>query len=264
MPLKYVRPALTSCIFTPERLKARKRSYARSLMTDGLEGVIAVETVLSHADGEGGMVWVRGHTIIDLVAHHGYEGAVALLWDGFAGERLTRQSVLVQLGEARTVAFSRLASWLPTAANRPLIEGVRIALAALPEDSFASNILAVLPVALAALLRKQEGKSPVAPDATLTTAADFLRMMGDAPATEKLVTALDAYLTAVIDNGLGTSTFVGNCEGEAASLRQRRSRRHAGGLIAKAAKDATVAARMPPITCITVGRGELAGPPDRA
>jgi citrate synthase len=106
MPLQYVRPALASCIFTPERLKARKRSYARSLMTDGLEGVIAAETVLSHADGESGMVWVRGHTLIDLVAHRGYEGAVALLWDGFAGERLTRQSVPVHFSARELVADS--------------------------------------------------------------------------------------------------------------------------------------------------------------
>jgi len=38
-------------------------------MSDGLEGVVAARTVLSHADGESGTVWVRGHTINELVAH---------------------------------------------------------------------------------------------------------------------------------------------------------------------------------------------------
>ena len=32
-------------------------------MSDGLEGVVAAETVLSHSDGEQGFVWVRGHPI---------------------------------------------------------------------------------------------------------------------------------------------------------------------------------------------------------
>jgi citrate synthase len=55
--------------------------------SDGLEGIVAARTVLSHADGERGIVWVRGRTIDDLVSNHGYEGAIALLWDGFAGDR---------------------------------------------------------------------------------------------------------------------------------------------------------------------------------
>ena len=50
-------------------------------MASGLEGVVAAETVLSHADGERGIIRVRGRTIGDLVAL-GYEGAIALLWDG--------------------------------------------------------------------------------------------------------------------------------------------------------------------------------------
>ena len=41
-------------------------------MNGGLEGVVAAETVLSHADGESGAVWVRGHTIERLAAEHGY------------------------------------------------------------------------------------------------------------------------------------------------------------------------------------------------
>jgi citrate synthase len=176
-------------------------------MDDGLEGVIAAKTVLSHADGENGTILVRGQSITNLVARHGYEGTIALLWEGFSAEGLTRNSVIGQLGDARMLNFSRLDTWLPSAAPRPLIEGVRMALAALPEDSTASTITAALPVAIAALLRVREGKPLVPPDATLGTAADFLRMINGASVNDKFATALEAYLTAVIDNGLGTSTF---------------------------------------------------------
>ncbi len=174
---------------------------------EGLEGVVAAQTVLSHADGERGIVWVRGHTIGELVAHHGYEGTIALLWDGFAGDGLTRAGVARQLGSGRTLAFSRLGDWLPAATRRPLIEGLRMGLAALPEDSAPAEIAATLPVAIAALIRARAGKPPVPPDPSLTTAADVLRMIDGAAVEEQFVTALDSYLTTVIDNGLGTSTF---------------------------------------------------------
>jgi citrate synthase len=176
-------------------------------VSDGLEGIVAAQTVLSHADGEHGIVWVRGHTIADLVAHHGYEGTIAVLWDGFAGESLTRAGVARQLGAGRTLAFSRLDEWLPAASRRPLIEGVRMALAALPDDSTPTTIAAALPVAIAALLRSRDRKPLLPPDPALPTAADLLRMVNGAAVEERFATALDSYLTTVIDNGLGTSTF---------------------------------------------------------
>jgi citrate synthase len=176
-------------------------------VSGGLEGIVAAETVLSHADGEQGIVWVRGHTIGDLVAHHGYEGTVALLWDGFAGAGLTRAGIAEQLGAGRTLAFSRLHDWLPAAGRRPLTEGARMALAALPDDSTPATIAAALPVGIAALLRTRGGKAPLPPDPSRPTAADFLRMVNGTAVEERFATALDSYLTTVIDNGLGTSTF---------------------------------------------------------
>jgi citrate synthase len=176
-------------------------------MANGLEGVIAAETVLSHADGERGIVLVRGHTIPDLVARHGYEGAIALMWDGFAGQNLTRAGITAALGAGRALAFSRLDDWLPAAARRPPIEGLRLCLAALPDQSEPAAIAAAVPVGIAALLRSRSGKAPVPPDPSLATTADFLRMVEGAPVAQRCADALDTYLTTVIDNGLSASTF---------------------------------------------------------
>src|SRR5262245_17113237 len=98
-------------------------------MANGLEGVIAAETVLSHADGERGIVLVRVHAIPDLVANQGYEATIALMWDDFAGQGLTRAGIVDALGAGRMLAFSRLGEWLPAAARRPPIEGLRLCLA---------------------------------------------------------------------------------------------------------------------------------------
>jgi citrate synthase len=176
-------------------------------MSDGLEGVVAAQTVLSHTDGESGVVWVRGHRITDLVAQHGYEGTIALMWEGFAGDNLSRAGMVEQLGAARVQAFSRLDEWLPAAARRPPIDAMRMCLAAVPQDSAPAAILAALPVGIAAILRAREGHAPVPPDPTLATAADLLRMASGAPVAERFATALDNYLTTVIDNGLGASSF---------------------------------------------------------
>jgi citrate synthase len=175
-------------------------------MNSGLEGVVAAETVLSHADGETGAVWVRGHTIETLAAL-GYEAAVAVMWDGFAGEGLTQTSMQQALGTARQEASARIGDWFDCAANHPLGQGLRVALAALPDESVPAEILATLPVAIAALLRAKDGKAPVAPDPSLTTAADLLHMIAGAPAVPQRIAALDSYIATVIDNGLGNSTF---------------------------------------------------------
>ena len=102
-------------------------------MADGLDGVVAAQTILSHTDSANGMVWVRGHDLPTLVARHGFEGTIALLWDGFAAAGLCRSSVAASLGKARHSAFETLPLWLPETVGRPLFEGVRIALAAQPD-----------------------------------------------------------------------------------------------------------------------------------
>ena len=153
-------------------------------MNSGLEGVVAADTVLSHTDGDTGTIWVRGHTIGDLVANHGFEGTVAIIWEGFAGYGPDpRRESRASSARAAERAFAQMNDWLGAAAKRPLLEGVRIALAALPEDSTPAVIAATLPVAIAALIRTREGKAAGAgPTPSLSTAADFLRMLKGEPA----------------------------------------------------------------------------------
>jgi len=176
-------------------------------MDSGLAGLVAAETVLSHSDGARGILWVRGHTLADLAANFGYDGAVGLLWEGFAGEGQTRDIMQARLGAGRGRAFARLDDWLGQGERRPLIEGVRLALAALPEDSPPAEILATLPVAIAALLRRRQGAAPLAPDPARGTADDLLRMAHGKPVAPAMADALDTYFAAVIDNGLNTSAF---------------------------------------------------------
>ncbi len=173
-------------------------------MSGGLEGVVAAETVLSHTDAARGMVWVRGHDLPDLVANHGFEGTIALLWDGFAGEGLTRASLTEAFGAARVTAFAGLDHWLPGARGRTLFEGVRLGLAAQPDSATPAELVGAMTVIVPALLRT-EGLLP--PDPVLSTAADLLRMWHGAASDPVMVSALDTYFTVMAESGLSASGF---------------------------------------------------------
>jgi citrate synthase len=176
-------------------------------MADGLDGVVAAETVLSHTDPTNGMVWVRGHDLPALVARYGFEGTVALLWDGFAGKDLTRDGMAQSLGKARHTAFETMPAWLPETVGRPLFEGVRIAIAAQPDVADSVALVGALTVAVPALVRQGAGLVAIAPDPALTTAVDLLRMaQGHAPDPAKAA-ALDTYLTVMAESGLSASAF---------------------------------------------------------
>ncbi len=176
-------------------------------MTSGLDGIVAAETILSHTDRARGMVWVRGHDIPTLVADHGFEGLVALLWEDFVGTGLTRNAMYRALGDARVAAYAGMPAWIDQAKGRPLYEGIRIALAAQSDDLAPAELASVFAVAVPALLRAERGQAPVAPDPALSVAGDVLRMLNDAPAEPALVAALDTYFTVMAESGLSGSSF---------------------------------------------------------
>src|SRR5690349_576111 len=72
----------------------------------GLDGIVAADTVLSDVDGEAGRLIIRGVPIDRLATRDGFDGAVALLWDGFVADGLDRQTILRRLGAARVAAFT--------------------------------------------------------------------------------------------------------------------------------------------------------------
>jgi citrate synthase len=176
-------------------------------MASGLDGVVAAETILSHTDPDAGMVWVRGVDLPALASRYGFEGTVALLWDGFAGEGLVREELLDALGAARIAAYEAVGTWLPLAAGRPLFEGLRIALASLPDTAAAADVVAALTVAVPSLVRQGSGQPPLAPDPALSTAADLLRMLHGRTAAANTVAALDTYFTVMCESGLSASAF---------------------------------------------------------
>ncbi len=176
----------------------------------GLDGVAAAETALSHVDGEKGELIIAGDRIDDLALQASFEALTARLWSIGSGRGVTEAEVRSQLGEARDRAFRRLPAILPAVKNMPIVDGFRMAVAALcPEPGLTPEAVLVgaMPVLAAALVRHMRGDTPVAPIPVLGHAADTLRMLRGESASRAEAAALDAYLVTVSDHGMNASTF---------------------------------------------------------
>ena len=177
-------------------------------MSDGLEGVIAADTVLSEVDGQAGRLIIRGRSLDQLAGRVSFEEVARLLWDGFFDD--LPDDLATALGAARLEVFAEVSALDTGLLDRTPIEAMRALTARLADgDDLATALrLAAAPtVFTAAVVRAQAGEAPVRPDPALGHAADALRMLRGKPASPAEVAALDSYLVTVSDHGLNASTF---------------------------------------------------------
>ena len=176
----------------------------------GLDGVAAAVTALSHVDGEKGELIVAGSRIGELADRTDFEGLAARLWSAAAARPVDATEAGRRLARGRVAAFERLPAILPATAGLPMVDAFRVAVAAVaPVEGLdaEATIVGAMPVLAAALVRQAEDKAPVAPDPGLGHAADMLRMMRGAAASDEEAKALDVYLVTVADHGMNASTF---------------------------------------------------------
>lgn len=177
-------------------------------MSDGLEDVVAANTVLSEVDGQRGQLIIRGHSLDELAGRARFEDVARILFDGFFGD--LPADLAPALGAARAEVFGEVAALDTGLLDRTPIEAMRALTARLADGDdlpTALRLLAAPAVFTAAVIRAQGGHAPVAPDPALSHAADTLRMLhGRAPGKAE-ADALDTYLVTVCDHGLNASTF---------------------------------------------------------
>ena len=167
-----------------------------SSVADGLENVVAAETVLSKVDGEAGVLILRGHYLQDIAGRRSFEWLTGLLWQGFVDCPPGEAELRRDLGLARERAFGQMRELLPIAGRLSPLAAVRLLLASVPDNTEDAPLLlaATVAVGLAAVIRVRDGKPPVPPDPRSAHAADFLRMLKGIPPTPDEADALDTYL----------------------------------------------------------------------
>ncbi|MAU00161.1 MAG: citrate synthase/methylcitrate synthase [Anaerolineaceae bacterium] len=181
----------------------------------GLAGVLAAETYLSHVDGLKGELIIGGFPLAELAANATFEETVYLLWNG----RLPTQNELNELKEElaglRPLPDATI-KLLREAANDHTtpMDALRMASATLDLGSSDANhlktaktIVARIATIVASYHRLRQGEEPVAPEPTLSHAANFLYMLTGATPSDARVRGLETYLNTVVDHGLNASTF---------------------------------------------------------
>ena len=177
---------------------------------EGLEGVVVTATMLGDVDGERGRLIVRGHDIEELAPRASIEDVFSLLHRGALPDAAERESLRARLGAARLTAHAGLARLGDALARPDAMDALRAALAhheSAGDDADGVALAGAAVVYVAAWARRRLGLTELAPDADASQAADLLRLVRGAPATDAEVRALDTYLATVADHGMNASTF---------------------------------------------------------
>ena len=177
-------------------------------MSDGLEDVVAANTVLSDVDGQAGRLIIRGRSLDELAGRTTYEEVTRLHWDGFFED--LPMDLAPDLGAARVEVFAEVSALDTGLLDRTPVEAMRALTARLADGddlTVALRLTAAPAVFTAAVVRAQAGEAPVRPDPALSHAADALRMLRGKAAGRAEADALDTYLVTVSDHGLNASTF---------------------------------------------------------
>jgi len=193
---------------------------ASTVVNPGLEGIVVGETVLSNVEGEAGRLTYRGYDIHDLADHANFEEVAHLL---LFGQLPTHQELIdfnAHLTARRALPAGLLAimhaiprdAW-PMDVLRTGVSAVAQFVPHRPDGSHdtsvdtAIDLIAKFPTIVATWDRLRRGLEPIAPDPTLSTAANFLFMRtGEKPIPEA-EKALDTYLLLLADHSYNASTF---------------------------------------------------------
>jgi citrate synthase len=183
-------------------------------MTQGLEGVVAATTRLSHVDGEAGQLILAGYAVEDLAPNATFEEVAYLFLHGRLPEPSERAAFARDLVARRALPRVALEVLRGAASlNTPVIDALRMATSLLSlgrkEDPLddAMTAIASFPTIVGSYWRVLNRETPVAICPDLSHAAHYLhQLFGTEPSPER-ARALETYLNTVSDHGLNASTF---------------------------------------------------------
>ena len=186
----------------------------------GLRGVAAASSSISDVNGDKGELIYQGYNIHDLAEHSNFEEVIFLLWN----KRLPTSSELSELAQSLRDSYGLPQEILDLMKQFPReadpIDVLRTACSALEfYDSSARDLsreasvktairlTAQFGTIVAAADRIRRGLEPVAPDSSLSIAANFLYMLhGEAPSAHD-TRIFDVCLILHADHELNASTF---------------------------------------------------------
>ncbi len=191
-------------------------------MKAGLEDVVVSPSEICFIDGRKGRLLYRGYDVDDLVAHSTFEEVVYLLWHGRLPNRKELDAHVKALSSTASRRLpSKLLTMLKLLPKRTTpMEVLRTGVSALSafdpdtDDNSreatlrkAVRLTAQMPTLVAAWERIRRGKAPIAPNARLSPAGNFLYMMSGKRPTPLATKTFDVALILHADHEFNASTF---------------------------------------------------------
>jgi citrate synthase len=184
-----------------------------------LSGIVVAESSVSSIDPDAGVLMYRGYDIADLAEHSTYEETAYLLLheelpDGGAAKAFARELAQRDLPDAAADAIDRSAT---TGSPMDVLRTVAsISSFGLPGQgatdraaglTAATRLIAQLPTAIARHHRRRLGLEPVAPDASLDYAENFLTMLTGERPSERAARIFDIAMILHAEHEMNASTF---------------------------------------------------------
>ena len=189
---------------------------------EGLEGVVAGVSSICLVDGTHGRLSYRGYNAADLAEQATFEEVAFLLWHGDLPARSALESLKAELVNAGTLstAVTDILERIPTAAQpMAMLRTMTSVLGHFDPDaadnSPAANVrkavrlTAQIPALVAGFHRLRSGMPPLAPQARLSHAGNYLYMMHGKTPDPEVARALDMALILHADHEFNASTFAG-------------------------------------------------------
>lgn len=191
-----------------------------SVKNVGLRGVKVADTKISFIDGEKGILIYRGYRIEDLAERSSFIETAYLLINGYLPNPDELEVFSRQVADARGLPdyVHGCLKLLPKDADpMDVLQGLLPLLASADPDigeqtreanvRMATRLIARVPAVTAAWHRIRNGLEPVAPDASLSHAANFLWQLTGTKPDEETAHDLDVCLILHADHTFNASTF---------------------------------------------------------
>ncbi|MFD2443857.1 citrate synthase/methylcitrate synthase [Bacillus sp. CGMCC 1.16607] len=185
------------------------------MLNQGLKGIVAAETLISHVDGEKGKLIYRGYDVLNITKFYTFEETAFLLWYGRwpSQDELAQLKNEMQVQRALPCHIEQIIKDLPK--EMDLMSVIRTCISSEGNSSYdwkptinqAIRLTSMFPTIIAYRKRLLEGKPFVYPRTDLSHIENYLNMLNGELPIKAHVQALETYMILTMEHGMNASTF---------------------------------------------------------
>ncbi|UXH45126.1 citrate synthase/methylcitrate synthase [Rossellomorea vietnamensis] len=184
------------------------------MFSEGLKGIVAAQTSISHIDGSEGILIYRGYEIGEL-SHLSFEEASFLLWYGYLPTEEDAVEIKKKLSTYRdlTPAMKDILHSLPE--EMDIMSVLRTVISSLggseykwkPTIEQSLRLTAVTPTIIADRFNMLMGRPLLEADTELSHVENYLFMLTGKSPSKAVADALETYMVLTMEHGMNASAF---------------------------------------------------------